>query len=288
MDPIDPTDASHTTTESDVLAEWPSANVCIVAVGPDGILASMGDLQHSFALASVTKPLIATATLVALEEGAIGLDDPCGPEGSTVRHLLSHASGLAPDEAFRIAAPAERRIYSNYGFEVLSQHLFQSSDIPAAQYLRAGVCEPLGMVDTELVGSPAHGAVSTGADLALWVQELLEPTLLLSPETVELARTVQFPGLNGVLPGYGVQRPNDWGLGFELRDAKSPHWTGSRNSARTFGHFGQSGGFIWADPAVDLAVVVLTNRDFGEWALQPWPALSDAVLAEFGPKENRH
>ena len=134
MDPIDPTDASHTTTESDVLAEWPSANVCIVAVGPDGILASMGDLQHSFALASVTKPLIATATLVALEEGAIGLDDPCGPEGSTVRHLLSHASGLAPDEAFRIAAPAERRIYSNYGFEVLSQHLFPNLSLQQPCY----------------------------------------------------------------------------------------------------------------------------------------------------------
>ena len=280
MDPTDLTDASHTTTESDVLAEWPSANVCIVAVGPDGILASMGDLQHSFALASVTKPLIATATLVALEEGAIGLDDPCGPEGSTVRHLLSHASGLAPDEAFRIAAPAERRIYSNYGFEVLSQHLFQSSDIPAAQYLRSGVCEPLGMIDTELVGSPAHGAVSTGADLALWVQELLEPTLLLSPQTVELARTVQFPGLNGVLPGYGTQSPNDWGLGFEIRSHKSPHWTGHANSPETFGHFGKSGTFVWIDPVARLGVIGLGDAEFGGWAIDLWPRISDAILAE--------
>ncbi len=95
------------------------------------------------------------------------------------------------------------------------------------------------------------------------------------------ATTVQFPGLDGVLPGYGVQRPNDWGLGFEIRNSKSPHWTGECNSTRTFGHFGQSGGFIWVDPKADLALVVLTARDFGDWALDLWPAISDAVLAEY-------
>ena len=59
---------------------------------------------------------------------------------------------------------------------------------------------------------------------------------------------MQFPGLVGVLPGFGRMDPNDWGLGFELRDAKSPHWTGARNSPRTFGHFGGSGTFLWVDP----------------------------------------
>ncbi len=93
---------------------------------------------------------------------------------------------------------------------------------------------------------------------------------------------MQFPGLDGVLPGFGVQRPNDWGLGFELRDGKSPHWTGSANSARTFGHFGQSGTFLWVDPAADLALVVLTDRDFGDWTYPLWPAVSDGVLRESG------
>jgi CubicO group peptidase (beta-lactamase class C family) len=92
---------------------------------------------------------------------------------------------------------------------------------------------------------------------------------------------VQFPGLNGVLPGYGQQRPNDWGLGFEIRDAKSPHWTGAKNSARSYGHFGQSGTLIWADPSAELALVVLTDRDFGEWALPRWPVLADAVISEW-------
>jgi CubicO group peptidase (beta-lactamase class C family) len=87
-----------------------------------------------------------------------------------------------------------------------------------------------------------------------------------------------------VLPGYGRHDPNDWGLGFELRDHKHPHWTGSRNSPRTFGHFGRTGTFLWVDPDAGLALAVLTDRDFGDWAIDAWPVLADAVLAEFdGP-----
>jgi CubicO group peptidase (beta-lactamase class C family) len=70
-------------------------------------------------------------------------------------------------------------------------------------------------------------------------------------------------------------------LGFEIKSTKSPHWTGASNSPRTYGHFGQSGTFIWADPVAELALVVLTDRDFGEWSVPLWPALSDRVVAEF-------
>jgi CubicO group peptidase (beta-lactamase class C family) len=94
------------------------------------------------------------------------------------------------------------------------------------------------------------------------------------------AARVQFPGLDGILPGYGRQSPNDWGLGFEIRGNKSPHWTGSANSPRTFGHFGRSGSFLWVDPDANLACACLTGRDFGEWA-SVWPEFSDAILAEF-------
>jgi CubicO group peptidase (beta-lactamase class C family) len=90
---------------------------------------------------------------------------------------------------------------------------------------------------------------------------------------------VQFPGLVGVLPDIGRMDPNDWGLGVELRDAKHPHWTGERNSPRTFGHFGGSGTFLWVDPEADTALACLTDLDFGPWALEAWPRLSDAVLS---------
>jgi CubicO group peptidase (beta-lactamase class C family) len=85
-----------------------------------------------------------------------------------------------------------------------------------------------------------------------------------------------------VLPGFGRQEPNDWGLGLELRDGKTPHWTGSRNSPRTFGHFGRSGTFLWVDPVAGIALACLTDLPFGDWAVEAWPRLSDAVLAELG------
>ena len=112
-------------------------------------------------------------------------------------------------------------------------------------------------------------------------REWLAPTLV-APETLAEATAVAFPGLTGVLPGFGRMERNDWGLGCELRDDKSPHWTGSLNSARTFGHFGRSGTFLWVDPEAQLALGVLTDRDFDEWAQASWPALADAVVAEAG------
>ena len=129
-----------------------------------------------------------------------------------------------------------------------------------------------------LDGSPAHAASGPLENLLTYGRELLEPRFL-ARETLDEATQVAFPGLNGVLPGYGRQDPNDWGLGVELRDAKSPHWTGAANSARTFGHFGRSGTFLWVDPDAGLALACLTDRTFGDWAKGAWPRLSDAVLA---------
>jgi CubicO group peptidase (beta-lactamase class C family) len=145
------------------------------------------------------------------------------------------------------------------------------------------VFEPLGMSDSVLHGgarAAGYGVSSTVADLAVFAADLLRPAMV-SAQMHEEATKVQFPGLAGVLPGVGSQRPNDWGLGFEIRDGKSPHWTGSSNSATTYGHFGQSGTFLWVDPDADLALVVLTDRDFGDWAYPLWPAISDEVLREF-------
>jgi CubicO group peptidase (beta-lactamase class C family) len=181
-----------------------------------------------------------------------------------------------------LAWPGTRRVYSNYGFAVLAETVQQASGIEFGRYLTEAVFEPLGMTATRLDGgarAAGFGATSTVADLAVFAGDLLSPATV-SPEMHAEATAVQFPGLEGVLPGYGVQRPNDWGLGFEIRDAKTPHWTGAKNSAQTFGHFGQTGTFIWADPEATLALVVLTDRDFGQWALPIWPALADAVISE--------
>jgi CubicO group peptidase (beta-lactamase class C family) len=262
------------------LAEWPCPTVAGAVVDRSGPIAVHGDLDRRFPLASVTKPLVASAVWVALEEEVLDLDQPAGPEGSTVRHLLAHASGLGLD-GVEISRPGRRRIYSNTGFEVLGETLEAAAGIPTATYLHEAVLAPLGMTSTSLDGSPAHAATSTVADLARWVGEVLAPDLL-APETVALATSVAFPGLDGLVPGYGKQSPNDWGLGVEVRSHKSPHWTGSRNSPATFGHFGRAGTFVWVDPDAGVGLVVLTDRDFDTWAHERWPAVSDAVLAWAG------
>lgn len=267
----------------ELIADWPVPSAAAAVIGPSGVLAEYGQPGRSFRLASVTKPLAARAAQIAVEEGVLDLDTPAGPPESTIRHLLAHASGLAMSSAEALARPGARRVYSNYGFQVLAEAIEAHAGIEFGRYLSEAVFQPLGMSASRLDGgaeAAGFGAFSTVADLAVFAADLLRPRTV-SAQMHADATSVQFPGLIGVLPGFGMQRPNDWGLGFEIRDGKSPHWTGTANSPRTYGHFGQSGTFLWVDPDRDLALVVLTDRDFGDWAKPLWPALSDQVLADF-------
>jgi CubicO group peptidase (beta-lactamase class C family) len=240
---------------------------------------SHGESDRSFEWASVTKLFTATAVLVAAEEGVLDLDEPAGPAGSTVRHLLAHASGLPFDGPRPISQPGKRRIYSNTGFDRLGGFLEEKAEMPFGDYLRAAVLDPLALSGTTLAGPPSSGLAGPLDDLLAFGRELQAPTLV-APETLDEAASVQFPGLSGILPDFGRYEPLDWGLGFELRDAKKPHWTGTRNSARTFGHFGGAGGFLWVDPEAGIACASLTDRQFGEWAKEAWPLLSEGVLGE--------
>ncbi len=262
----------------DAIDRWDARHAAAGVAGREGVVARHGDEGHRFLWASVTKPATALAALVALEEGIVDLDEPAGPPGATVRHLLSHASGLPLNDGPPIAPPGRRRIYSNQGFEVLAELVGERAEMPFGDYLRAAVLEPLGTAAT-LEGSPAWGLVGVLDDALALAAELLAPKLV-AAETLAEATEVVFPGLAGVLPGFGRFDPSDWGLGFELRDAKRPHWTGERNSLRTFGHFGAAGTFLWVDPDAGLACVCLTDREFGDWAKEAWPRLSDSILAE--------
>jgi CubicO group peptidase (beta-lactamase class C family) len=263
------------------IEEWPAEHAAAGVANAEKVIAEHGDVERRFGWGSVTKPLVAYATLIAAEEGVVDLDEPAGPEGSTVRHLLAHASGLAWDSPQPLSKPGERRIYSNSGYVALAEHVAARAEMPFRDYLRAAVLEPLGLGAT-LEGDAASGIVGTLGDALRFGREALQPTLI-AAETLAEATSVQFPGLDGVLPGFGRQTPNDWGLGFELRDRKSPHWTGSLNSPGTYGHFGSKPGtatFVWIDPERQLVAAALADRSFGDWARAAWPVLSDAVLSE--------
>lgn len=262
------------------IADWPVGSASVAVIGPGGIL-DVVNADHSYPWKSVTKVISALTVLDATFEGVIDLDDPAGPPGSTVRHLLSHASGLAIDSDQVLARPGTRRVYSNRGIDAAAELLAARTGRSFTVELSERVLDLLSMGGTELVGPPAHGARGPITDLAAVAADLLHPSLLL-PKVVELASTVAFPGLGGVLPGFGRQPDNDWGLGCEIRDHKSPHWTSPDNSPATFGHFGQAGGFLWVDPVAQLACVSLSDTAFGPWAATVWPRLSTAVLQEYG------
>ena len=256
---------------------WRATYAAAAVVDASGIVAVHGDPHRVTRWASPTKLVTGLAVLRAVDDGAVDLDEPVGPPGATVRHLLAHASGLAFEGDQVLARPGTRRIYSNPGFDLLGAILAERDGRSIHEALRHRVLEPLGMTGTTLVDRPSQGLDGPLVDLAALARELLRPTLV-APATFDLATHVVFPGLPGVLPGVGRFDPLDWGLSFELRDGKVPHWTGTRNSPATFGHFGGAGTFIWVDPVIERALVCLTDREYGPWALEAWPIFSDAVV----------
>ena len=211
-------------------------------------------VEHSFDWASVTKLATAVAVLVAVEEGIVDLDEPAGPPGSTVRHLLAHASGLPFEEGAPIAKPGERRIYSNAGFEVVGRHVAEQRRDGVRRVLRGGV-----------------GHSSSRARRPRDVQASLEQLLALAHELLRAlaARAARrsAEATHGAVPRprrraarlRAAWRRTTGGSASSCADGKRPHWTGAPNSPRTFGHFGGSGTFLWVDPDAGLALGVLTD-----------------------------
>jgi CubicO group peptidase (beta-lactamase class C family) len=178
-----------------------------------------------------------------------------------------------------IISVGRKRVYSNTGYDLLAAHVAEFVDMPFAQFAREAVFEPLGMTGAVLDGSAAKDMSCTGNDIAAFAAELREPRLI-APATHAAATTNQFPDLDGIVPGIGSFSPCPWGLGPELHGAKHPHWMPERASASTYGHFGGSGTFVWADPVANVACFALSPRTFGDWAMEAWPAFGEAVLIE--------
>jgi CubicO group peptidase (beta-lactamase class C family) len=290
--------------------QWPVPHATAAIVRPDGIIAQHGDVDRQFRLASISKVLMGYATLIAVEEGSVKLDDlveevegvdevspvehvagglvaprrpadPTATKAVTLRHLLSHAAGFGFDSGSKqVSGAGTRRIYSNEGIDRAARYVERCTEMRFADYLREAVFEPLGMRNSELRGSPASRVSSCLIDMVAFARELLHPTLL-APQTFTDFTTCQFPTLAGVLPGIGRFDPLPWGLGVELKGHKQPHWSGQLTSPATFGHFGGSGTFLWVDPTRELAAIVLTDREFDEWAMTVWPQFNDDILLAY-------
>jgi len=246
-------------------------------------LALQGDAQQVLPLASVTKPLTAWGTFVAIERGLVDLDDEVGPQGATVHHLLDHTSGLPFEGDVPQHAPGARRTYSNVGIDALAAHVATAVGMDFSQWMAQEVTGPLGMSSTDVTGRPSAGGLASIADLLTFGREVLQPTLI-SPELRDYALTVSQPGLRGLVPGYGSFDDNQWGLGFELKGAKTPHWTGDTLAPETAGHFGGMGSFLFIDRTREIAAAFLSGVPFGEDHKRIWPGLTDEILARYGAR----
>lgn len=259
---------------------WPVCSNALAAITRTET-AHSGDIDATFRIASVTKLMTAWAVHIAAEEGIVAIDQPLdavgGPDSASLGHLLAHASGLPFEGPAPVARPGTKRIYSNAGYDLAARLVAERAEMPFAAYLREAVFEPLGMTASMLAGSPARDVYSTVRDLTSFARELMHPTLV-SRESWRLFATNSFGDLDGVVPGIGAQSPCPWGMGAEIRGLKHPHWTGHRNSAATYGHFGATGSFLWIDPVAEVACAGLSSLEFGDWALAAWPDLADAVL----------
>jgi uncharacterized protein YbbC (DUF1343 family)/CubicO group peptidase (beta-lactamase class C family) len=142
-------------------------------------------LDTIFDVASLTKVVATTTAVMKLvEDGRIRLADRVsayihgferyGKDKITIRHLLTHVSGLRPDldlsvpfdggaaEAIRlaveevpVAAPGERMIYSDIGFFLLGHIAEKVAKQPLNTFLTSKVFGPLGMKDTTFLPDAA-------------------------------------------------------------------------------------------------------------------------------------
>jgi CubicO group peptidase (beta-lactamase class C family) len=272
-----------------------------------------------FALASLTKPLVGAACMVALEEGLLDLDAEVR-DGFALRHLLSHCAGL-PEAGLRwqeapAYAPGTQRWYSNAGYVQAAKLLEAASGMSCPAYLRGAVLGPLGMDaslglaeadaprtarvwqsgrygEDELFNSqrfradapPQGGGFATARAYGAFLACLLAGggsggRALLAPETVEEMLSPQFGPLPGGVGGVGEWPELCWGLGFDVRGRREPHWSGTALSPRAASHFGASGTLAWLDPERGLGLVALANRgSYSGWWREPWAELGAAVTA---------
>lgn len=262
------------------------------------------DLEQSFKWMSVTKALVSTAfwvqSLPQPDGQTLPLDTPVPPPAPprvTLRDLLAHCAGLPfdnphPDDdqapasqmgvRFGIAspqaapiAPFTKRIYSNYSFEMAASFAALRLATPWTQWVTRTILHPLGMNSTKLVGSPAWGATGPIRDLAKLAAELLNPTRTpLRPSDIAGFTRPVHPGLRGVLPGYGHHRDNLWGTGVEIHGHKTPHYLPPEFPPEVFGHFGQSGSFIWVDFDSGAAGAFLGAQNFSAAHKALWPEIN--------------
>jgi CubicO group peptidase (beta-lactamase class C family) len=256
----------------------------------------------NFRLASVTKQFTATAIRRLAEEGKLTLDDrlrqwlptlPASADAITIRHLLTHTSGLvdyedvmAPDtkeqlhdaDVLRLLesedrtyfAPGTSYQYSNSGYALLALIVERASGVTFATYLKQRVFEPLGMRDTvayeeniSTVSSRAYGhsfadGVWTRTDQSSTSAVLGDGGIYSSIDDLAKWDAALYDAFYApaFVPATATDDPKvAYGLGWRI----SQH-----RGERMLWHSGETRGFrnvLMRFPEKHLSVVLLTNRN---------------------------
>ena len=133
-------------------------------------------------IASVSKPLVATGVMLLVQEAVLNIDDPIAKHlddlppswrSITIRHLLTHTSGVVRDapgyeqyrdredsEVIKTAyslplrfAPGDKWEYSNAGFSPLARIITKVTGRPWTEYLAEKIFRPAGMISTHPINT---------------------------------------------------------------------------------------------------------------------------------------
>jgi CubicO group peptidase (beta-lactamase class C family) len=219
--------------------------------------------------------------------------------------------------------PGEKLVYSNLGYGIIGLVIERLSGKSFRETIWRTVLGPLWMNDSWFGAPPAGkdarialvagtdrpgtdldpyngaywrglghawgGIFSTARDLAVLAQLYLDNGKpLLQMESALAAIRNWTNGLPGGFGGRTAIPTGDWGLGWEIKGARAPHWSGGRTSHTTFCHMGASGVMLWADPMLDMVSVLLTNQAAADAnTYRRWAAFSDAVVEAAGYEGNK-
>jgi CubicO group peptidase (beta-lactamase class C family) len=256
-------------------------------IDPSGTSHRFGNPTGRYEFASVTKLITTHVIADGVQSGFGSFDDDVISEelmsAATLADVLSHASGIRPEGQPSIA-PRTKRIYTNEAYD-LAEKFFISmlgsgfDDENIGSIFEEGLNSSLATTIT-IDGSCAKSASGTFDDLATFCREIREPQFLDPHIHSELTR-VHCDGLEGIVPGWGNYANNTWGIGYEIKGTKHPHWMGTLSSPHTYGHFGQSGAFVMHDPVNNISIASVSSESFGPWAKIAWPHMIDQIFQQY-------
>lgn len=267
-----------------------------VVLGPaDRATARPVTADDRFAVASITKSLLATAVMKYVADGTVGLDDPASrwvprlktTKPITVRQFLTHRSGLHSEDAWwdakytdldvvRLSVehaldfpPGSDGAYSNMNYVVLGLLLEKVSGRRLSEVLKDKVFKPAGMTSTTLGGTPTVLGYDGGAvvDPGLNGPGAAAGGVISTAADIDRFYRHLFAG--DLVPPRLVRAMStptgtvplgvgEYGLGL---------WTWTMRCADGIGHSGSLFGFsskAWTMPDKGRSIVVLVNESDGE------------------------